>query len=101
MSTGWDVAAAVAQRNGLSALTLYAHASAHHEGDPQQPGWMGRCEEAAACLHGLPAAVAGELARAAAEVTDRYLRPALEAAGIDPDRYQAIFDTSPLSGGAP
>lgn len=47
----WQVAQAVAQRNGLDVLTVYIHANAHHDGNPLDRGWVNQLETAAACLH--------------------------------------------------
>lgn len=52
-------------------------------------------------LPDIPPALALEMGRVAGELTQLYLRPALEAAGIDPAAYRVTFDTTPLSGGGP
>jgi len=96
--TPWGIAQAVAQRNGLDPLVLYTHANAHHDGNPIGPDWTAQCEAAAACLHGHDPAqwLIAEVDRAAAEVTDRVLRPALADAGLDPTQHSLRFDTTPL-----
>lgn len=108
MSSPWEVLVAVAQRNGLDALVLCGHVTSAHDVDPAGPQWAAQCEAAAACLHGHGQALAGELARAEADVTTQHLRPALEAAGLDPAQHHARFDTTPVrqldpaaDGGAP
>lgn len=102
MSNPWEVIAAVAQRNGLDALVLCGHLTSHHDPYATGQALARECEAAAVCLlDGLPPALAQEMTRAAGEVTGRYLGPALEAAGVDPAGYRAVFDTTPLAGGGP
>jgi hypothetical protein len=51
----WEVAQTVADRNGLEPLTVFIHATDHHDGRPagsNPEGWGDICERVAGCLLG-------------------------------------------------